>query len=85
MSVGLMPAGGPKNCRPEHKAKTQWRDSLNVRSAQCHGHSRRQHRTERIGHTPSPRIEIKISDSAGNRTRAAGLEGRDSIDHGVGQ
>ena len=31
------------------------------------------------GHTPNPRIGIKILDPAGNRTRAAGLEGRDSI------
>ena len=31
--------------------------------------------------TPSPRIEIKISDSAGNRTGTAWLEGRDSTDH----
>ena len=29
------------------------------------------------GHTPSPRIEIKISDPAGNRTRVARLEGKD--------
>ena len=29
------------------------------------------------GHTPNPRIEIKIPDPAGNRTWAAGLEGRD--------
>ena len=28
------------------------------------------------GHTPNPRTEIKIPDPAGNRTRAAGLEGR---------
>ena len=33
------------------------------------------------GHTPNPRTEIKIPGSAGNRTRAAGLEGRDSTDH----
>ena len=40
------------------------------------------HKTEhRQGHTPSPRIEIRIPDSAGNRTRAAGLESRDSTDH----
>ena len=32
-------------------------------------------------HTPNPRTEIKILDPAGNRTRAAGLEGRDSTDH----
>ena len=33
------------------------------------------------GHTPNPKTEIKIPDPAGNRTRAARLEGRDSIDH----
>ena len=33
------------------------------------------------GHTPNPRTEIKIPDPAGNRTRAAGLEGRDSTNH----
>ena len=33
------------------------------------------------GHTPNPRTEIKIPDPAGNRTWAAGLEGRDSTDH----
>ena len=30
---------------------------------------------------PSPRIEIKIPDPTGNRTRAAWLEGRDSTNH----
>ena len=33
------------------------------------------------GNTPNPRIGLKIPDPAGNRTRAAGLEGRDSTDH----
>ena len=33
------------------------------------------------GHTPNPRTEIKIPDPAENRTRTAGLEGRDSTDH----
>ena len=33
------------------------------------------------GHTPNPRTEIKIPDTAGNRTRVAGLEGRYSTDH----
>ena len=32
-------------------------------------------------HTPRPRIDIKIPDSAGNRTRAAGLLSRVSTDH----
>ena len=35
------------------------------------------------GHTLNPRTEIKIPDPAGNRTRAAGLEGRDSTDHAM--
>ena len=33
------------------------------------------------GHSPSPRIEIKISDPAGNQTLATGLEDRDSTGH----
>ena len=33
------------------------------------------------GHTSNSRTDVKISDPAGNRTRAAGLEGRDSTDH----
>ena len=33
------------------------------------------------GHIPNSRIEIKIPDPAGNRTLAAGLEGRDSTEH----
>ena len=33
------------------------------------------------GHTRSPMIGIKIPDPAGNLSRAAGLEGRDSTDH----
>ena len=31
-------------------------------------------------HTYGPRIEIKIFDTAGNRTRDVGLEGRDFTD-----
>ena len=33
------------------------------------------------GRTPNLRTEIKIPDPSGNRTRAAGLESRDSTDH----
>ena len=43
--------------------------------------SQGQHRTEDKGHTPSPRMEIKIPDPAENRNRAARLEVRDSINH----
>ena len=50
-------------------------------SEECQGHRQIQHRTGHKGHTPSPRIEIQISDSAGNRTWTTGLEGRDSADH----
>ena len=38
-----------------------------------------QDRTQRT--QPNPRTEIKIPDPAGNRTRGAGLEGRDSTGH----
>ena len=59
------------------------RASLNV----CGQHNVRASAEDRTGlntdkgHTLNPRIEIKIPDPAGNRTRAAGLEGRDSTDH----
>ena len=76
-----MPIGGATVSGPEHKTDTQGRASLNVWSAQCQGLRRRQHRTEYKGHSPNPMTEIKIPDPAGNRTRAAGLEGRDSTDH----
>ena len=33
------------------------------------------------GHTPCPRIEIKIPDPAWNIIRTAGLEGKDSADY----
>ena len=36
---------------------------------------------EHKGHTPIPRIEIKIPDIAGNRILTVALEGRDSTDH----
>ena len=35
------------------------------------------------GHTPNPRTENKIPHPAGNRTRSAELEGRDSADHAM--
>ena len=49
------------------------RHTLNVCSAQCQGHRRRQHRTDK--YTPSSRIKMKIPDPAGNRT----------LDHRVGR
>ena len=36
---------------------------------------------QNIKDTSSPKIEIKISDPAENRTLATGLKGRDSTDH----
>ena len=53
----------------------------------CGQHNARASAEDNIGqnkdreHIPNPRTEIKIPDPAGNRTRAAGLEGRDSTDH----
>ena len=41
----------------------------------------RQLRTEYKRLTPSSRIEIKIPNSTGSRTRASRFEGRDSTDH----
>ena len=75
-----MPVGKAADCEPDHYTDTQGRTSLNVWSAQCQGHRQRQHKTDK-GHIPSPKIEIKISDPDGNRTRSTGLEGRDSTDH----
>ena len=63
---------------------TQGLASLNKWSAQCQGLRRRQHSTEYKGHTPSPRIEIKIPDPPGielGPPRRARLEGRDSTDY----
>ena len=47
----------------------------------CGQHNVRASAEDNKGHTPTPSTEIKIPDPAGNRTRATGLEGRDSIDH----
>ena len=60
-----MSAGGATGCETEHY------------TAQYQGLRKRQHRTEHRP-TPSPRIEIKIPGTSGNRTSAAGLEDRDS-------
>ena len=54
---------------------------LNLWSVECQGHHQRQNRTKHKDDTLSLRREIKIHDPAENRTRAAGLEGRDSTDH----
>ena len=82
MPVGQMPVGGATVSGPEHYTDTQGWASLNVWSAQCQGlHKDNTGQNTDKEHTPNPRIEIKIPDPAGNRTRAATLEGRDSTDH----
>ena len=76
--IGLTPPGtynpnacgrdacrGSTDCGPEHQTDAERRASLNVWSAQCEVHRKRQ------GHTPSPRIKMKIADPTGIRTRAA--------------
>ena len=78
-----MPVGGAiamdRNTR--QIGPIQGRAALNVWSAHCQGLRRRQHRTEHKGHTPNPRIGIKIPHPAGNLTLADGMEGMDSTDH----
>ena len=44
--VGQMFLGGATDCGPEHYTNIQGRASLNVWSARCQGHRRRQHKTE---------------------------------------
>ena len=59
--------GGPPSMCGQHNVRASTGDSIGQNTDK--------------GHTPNPRIEIKIPDPAGNRTWAAGLEGRDSTDH----
>ena len=67
-----------QNTRHIHKGGHPWMcGQHNVRASA--GDSTGQN-TDR-GHTPNPRTDVKIPYPAGNRSRAAGLEGRDSIDH----
>ena len=82
MPVGQMPVGEQQtvdqNARQIHKDGSSW---------MCGQHNVRATAGDNIGqnkdkwNTPSPRLEIKISDPAGNRTPTAGLKGRDSSDH----
>ena len=82
MTVGQMHVGGAKTLdRNSKQIATQRRSFLNHWSEECQNHSQRQLRTEHKGHIPCHRIEIKISDPARNRTRAAGLVGREYTDH----
>ena len=67
-----------QNTRQIHKGGPPWMcDQHNVRASA--GDSTGQNID--TGHTPNPRIGIKICDPAWNRTRDAGLESRDSTDH----
>ena len=84
MPVVKMPLGGATNCGPQHLTNTQGCAFLHVWSTQCQAH--RQKTQDRIQRThTSPRTEIKIFHPAGKRTRAAGLEGRNSTDHATGR
>ena len=70
-----------KHFCPKHYANTPGLVSLNLWSTECQSHRQRQDRTEHKGHALNPRIEIKISDPAGNRTRTVEFQGGDSTDH----
>ena len=80
--VGQMPIWGAtdvdQNTRQIHKGGPPWVWSKHNVSVSARDNTGQD--TD-VGHTPSPRIEIKISAYAGNRTQIAGQEGRDSTDH----
>ena len=63
------------NTKQIHKGRTPWMYGQNKSSAR----DKTGQNTDK-GHTPSPRIEITISDPARNRSRFTGLEGSDSTD-----
>ena len=64
-----------RNTRQIHKAGPPWMcGQHNVRAS---AEDNTGQSTDK-GHKPNPWTEIKIPDPAGNRTRGAGLEGRDS-------
>ena len=69
-----------QNTRQVHKDRPPWMCGQNIVRATARVNTR-QHK----GHTPSLRIEMKISDPAGNRTRAAWLEGRNFYRPGNGE
>ena len=78
MPVGQMPVGEQQsldqNTRQIHKGGPPWMyGHHNVRAS---AEDNTGQNTKDIH--PKPRTEIKIPDPAGNRTRAAGLEDRDS-------
>ena len=76
-----MPVGGAIVYGPEQETDTQGRASLNGQhNVRASAGDTTGQNTDK-GHTSNPRIGIKIPDPAGNRTRVAGWEGRDSTDH----
>ena len=79
MPVVQMPIGGAIVYGPEHKTDTQGIPEYVVNTMS--GPPPETAQAEHKGHTPNSRIGIKIPDPAGNQTRTAGLEGRDSTDH----
>ena len=46
------------------------------RKAECQDSHPKHHRTEHKGHTPSPRIDIKIPEPAGKRNRPGRRTGK---------
>ena len=67
-----------QNTIQEHISESPWIcGQQNVRANAMH--NKGQNTDE--GHTAHPRIEIKIHDPAGNRTRLTGLEGCDFTYH----
>ena len=67
-----------QNTRQIHKGGPLW-----ICGQQNVWSNARQQRATYRGYAPSTRIEIKIPGPAGKRTRATGLEGKDSADHGI--
>ena len=82
MPVGQMPVGEQQsldqNTRQIHKDGPPW--MCGQHNVKASAEDNMGQNTDK-GHTPNPRTEMKIPDPAGNLTRAAGLEGRDSTDH----
>ena len=87
-NLWLTPPGTYKpNVRGSYASRgsnSLWMRTLDIHKACGHHNVRafaedntRQHTKDR----PNPRIGVEIPDPAGNRTRASGLEGRDSTDH----
>ena len=63
-----MPVGGATDSGPEHQTDTQG-------SPRMYGqHNVRTTDRDNTGHTPPPRIEITIFESAGNRTQATATD-----------